>query len=96
MNDRELLVLAAEAVGIDPAGVFVISGYSIGSALNQWWDPLTDDGDALKLAVSVPAINLQAIIAEAWQACEEPAERYAYVRRGIVSAVAEIELAKAS
>ena len=41
MSDRELLELAAKAAGIDPNwdGLF-------------WqWNPLTDDGDALRLAV---------------------------------------------
>lgn len=51
MNDRELLELAAKAAGYKPWGadcegypIFVIEGCPIG------WNPLTDDGDALRLA----------------------------------------------
>ena len=62
MNDRELLELAAKAAGleihkqiqakrdssIDPeaAGLFIANG-------STWWNPLTDDGDALRLAVKL-------------------------------------------
>lgn len=49
MTDRELLEAAARAAGKnlisghpdDPRGVFTTLG---------WWNPLTDDGDALRLA----------------------------------------------
>lgn len=48
MTDRELLHLAATAAGIsfydvDSVGVATNAGYK--------WNPLTDDGDALRLAV---------------------------------------------
>lgn len=51
MNDRELLELAAKAADITllrwgkTAGAFVGEGYA--------WSPLTDDGDALRLAVTL-------------------------------------------
>ena len=50
MNDRELLELAAKAAGIevewsDITGCFWSDGDS--------WVPLTDDGDALRLAVKL-------------------------------------------
>lgn len=57
MTDRELLELAAKAAGIalewndaDAAGY-----YGSWRGLPQWeqWNPLTDDGDALRLAVKV-------------------------------------------
>ena len=50
MSDKELLELAAKAagiVGID--GVYPIARDSSGEC--YFWNPLTDDGDALKLAV---------------------------------------------
>jgi len=49
MTDRELLELAAKAVG-KPAPMMQddSKGLSWG---NGWWNPLTDDGDALRLAV---------------------------------------------
>ena len=46
MTDRELLELAAKAAGIDAA---VLAPDNDGSA--GTWNPLTDDGDALRLAV---------------------------------------------
>lgn len=48
MTDRELLELAAKAAGIecDWSGDYFGDGNSV-------WNPLTDDGDALRLAVSL-------------------------------------------
>ena len=50
MLDRELLELAAKAAGIDYRPQYDLVKTSIG-----WdtWDPLTDDGDALRLAVKL-------------------------------------------
>ncbi|BBI47377.1 hypothetical protein [Pseudomonas phage HU1] len=55
MNDRELLEMAARAAGmprpVDDNGVW--SSW-VGTPENgHWWDPLTDDGDALRLAVKL-------------------------------------------
>ena len=52
MNDRELLEAAAKAAGI--RGLWVDVGLNIGSDANPIiWNPLTDDGDALRLAVKL-------------------------------------------
>lgn len=56
MSDRELLEMAAKAAGIrgywcDQMG-FVTKRTASGIAL-ETWDPLTDDGDALRLAVKL-------------------------------------------
>jgi hypothetical protein len=54
-SDRELLELAAKAAGYE----FHWRGLNgalpaIGSGQDQkWWNPLTDDGDALRLAVKL-------------------------------------------
>ena len=50
MNDRELLELAAKAAGID--GVY---SQKAGAIVNEdgYFMPLTDDGDALRLAVDL-------------------------------------------
>lgn len=69
MTDREMLELAAKAAGFgDPEGNFIWteSEYPRGSKTNgalwnymgwcdtaQLWNPLTDDGDALRLAVKL-------------------------------------------
>lgn len=61
MTDRELLEMAAKAAGIDlkwklgfhqivlPPSV----PYFLVGRLDQYWNPLTDDGDALRLAVKL-------------------------------------------
>lgn len=59
MTDRELLELAAKAAGhkrtrIAPNGMNQVHGWHEGYD-NDWeyWDPLKDDGDALRLAVKL-------------------------------------------
>ncbi len=102
MIDRELLELAAKASGVEPAsfnGVDVgwhVPGRGIGS-----WNPLTDDGDALRLAVKLEiAINPFAgktVVAHTesgrlghkkWDCWDD--DPYAATRRAIVRAAAEI------
>ena len=99
MTDRELLELAAKAagiVGID--GVYPIARDSSGEC--YFWNPLTDDGDALRLAVKLE-MNVDigiygveaAIIADDQRISAEEALRqdpYAATRRAIVRAAAEI------
>lgn len=55
MNDRELLEFAAKAAGMPPPvdsnGVW--SAWSGTMDNGHWWDPLADDGDALRLAVKL-------------------------------------------
>lgn len=93
-SGRELLELAAKAMGAQ-------LNYATGPGLqpqpwirlgvhDYYWNPLTDDGDALRLAVKISGLNLQWIIAEAWQAHDNHAGRCAYVRRAIVRAAAAI------
>ena len=53
MTDRELLELAAKAAGIelyvDERGYWLIEE----NGEHWYWNPLTDDGDALRLAVKL-------------------------------------------
>lgn len=53
-TDRELLELAAKAAGIDwfdePA---LLAGKGLHMKSGSFWNPLTDDGDALRLAVEL-------------------------------------------
>ena len=84
MTDREELELAARAAG---------NGFVIG-----YWNPLTDDGDALRLAVKLEmelkVYNTSAHAASA--KCErsvcasEKGDPYAATRRAIVRVAAEI------
>ena len=89
MTDRELLEMAAKAAGHQISQVSD-EIWSDEHAEYVRWNPLTDDGDALRLAVSIPGLNLQWIIAEAWQAHNDQPGRMAYVRRAIVRAAAAI------
>lgn len=50
MNDRELLELAAKAAGIEPMEYQSANGLLVAGFI---WNPLTDDGDALRLAVKL-------------------------------------------
>lgn len=52
-TDRELLELAAKAAGIEhPGGEHCINGPALWDCKKlAWWRPLTDDGEALRLAV---------------------------------------------
>lgn len=69
MNDRELLELAAKAAGVK--GHFIErtpeDGYpaytcGIGSASIVLWNPLTDDGDALRLSIRLGISIYQNIV----------------------------------
>ena len=101
MTDRELLELAAKA-----AGMVVIDSGGLGLRImseNRWagymWNPLTDDGDALRLAVLLelpiefwPALKTVAVSKPEMAHCEEKygSNDCAATRRAIVRAAAEI------
>ena len=60
MTDRELLELAAKAAGIDGVWhekwrclVYMGAPPFVGGVIHHTWSPLTDDGDALRLAVQL-------------------------------------------
>jgi len=109
MNDRELLELAAHAAGVCGVYQFWLYAYdelSYGIAENgrpesEWWNPLSNDGDALRLAVKLGISvgrrsnqNGSFIVAEhpLILFCPEPLENdpYAATRRAIVRAAAEL------
>ena len=100
MTDREMLELAAKAAG------FVSYDHENSLATDMWskgyrWNPLTDDGDALRLAVQLdlhvhpsgdevwvsnPATSLaEDVVFETYRG-----DPYAATRRAIVRAEAEI------
>jgi hypothetical protein len=109
MTDRELLEAAARAAGIDGeyrtericdrgdwldiTAIFTSDGMG-------WWNPLTDDGDAMRLAVAHGmevdtstedqiAVNVGAIGVREWVM----SDRLAATRRAIVRAAAAMPLA---
>ena len=96
MTDKELLDLAARAAGINGIHCFGVPPYmGMRLAGGAIWNPLTNDGDALRLAVKV--LNWphggrafdNAVIAMS-AVGKLPADPYAATRRAIVRAAAEI------
>lgn len=93
MTDKDLFELAARAAGIrcdlsEPSIItgerhqcfFDADGYQFG------WNPLTDDGDALRLAVKIKWVPSRVEVV-GLSMNEDP---YAATRRAIVRAAAEI------
>ena len=83
MTDRELLELAAKA-----------AGYTLGSTTldDDYWNPLTDDGDALRLAVRLE-LNILPGVAQDGEGriiVDKTVDPLADTRRAIVRAAAEI------
>lgn len=108
MSDRELLELAAKAAGIKlhPSAFFINGLTQEQGGGIRCWNPLTDDGDALRLAVALGmdtrrwtlphAIHISAV-ADTASAMETLADEriadldpYAATRRAIVRAAAAI------
>ena len=107
MTDRDLLELAAKAAGMriiglvdnmiaqpdNRAGGLIIRNDRGGDSS---WNPITDDGDALRLAVKLDFhVGLQSV--EVWRdgkevlnIYEDAADPYAATRRAITRAAAEI------
>ena len=110
MTDRELLELAAKAAGIEydfcrPE----LGGCQIRKPfVSGFWNPLTDDGDALRLAVKlglreyfvieIQKTCSQATVFEPFEHCEyeefKDQDPYAATRRAITRAAAQIGKAK--
>jgi hypothetical protein len=90
MNDKELLEFAAKAAGVEDE--MLVFG---------WWNPLTDDGDALRLAVKLSFdIHVDSNLTEVIYLNETTeahlGDPYSATRRAIVRAAAEIGKAKAN
>lgn len=104
MSDRELLELAARAAGYQVDTGFadcpLIFGEDAGPDGPREWNPLTDDGDALRLAVKLDIevepvpFGGRAIVRDdddyGEQFDEESSDRMAATRRAIVRAAAAI------
>lgn len=103
MSDRELLEMAAKSTGLHV--ISYSEGYGLGIEGNGvWWNPLDNDGDALRLLVSlnlcvdVGRRDIEAMwnddSGEAY-GLKEPGEKsagdpFVNTRRAIVRAAAEI------
>lgn len=99
MTDKELLELAARANGFINYDVFddeVVTVYPYSSrATWVYWKPLTDDGDALRLAVKLKmdvVFDDEKVGANCGRGAVEVKgnDPYAATRRAIVRAAAEI------
>ena len=103
MTDRELLELAAKAAGIEyHSYVDEVwgTGINIGDVDIPLWNPLTDDSDALRLAVKLrllilPCKSGEIVTVDSYSTNDESTENarhdsYAATRRAIVRAAAEI------
>jgi hypothetical protein len=115
MTDKELLEMAAKAAGIEliPMQVNNVTkkgddrfiGYMTKADEwpRGWFDPLTDDGDALRLAVKLKMDVIldfdrvvvcfgasDEFVTEYFYVLPKPTDTYAATRRAIVRAAAEI------
>lgn len=102
MTDRELLELAAKAAWIDIVQdpVTLRMRKLEGILAKEEWDPLTDDGDALQLAVGLSMDILKRFVGGRRVECLVPGgpvisepcgnDAYAATRRAIVRAAAAI------
>ena len=105
MTDRELLEMAAKAAGYPCYRPMGDEGFQVKlDPLHRWfdWNPLTDDGDALRLAVKLnlqvtpgtyredEATAYRAGMAEANERVNYQQDLAATTRRAIVRAAAEI------
>jgi hypothetical protein len=87
MTDKEMLELAAKAAGyscrIRTTKIGIEKFYVNGHV----WNPLTDDGDALRLAINLD-IDVAKVQIKFWD--KHSINPYAATRRAIVRAAAEI------
>ena len=98
MNDRELLELAAKAAGINLNNIYgcdILRNFS--EPDHPVWNPLVDDGDALRLAVKLgiqidPRDPSTRVFGPVGEMIDEHHKQnpYAATRRAIVRASAEI------
>jgi hypothetical protein len=104
MTDRELLELAAKAIGLPECGWMGPAFMYVKDNTFTDWNPLTDDGDALRLAVKLGVqitITLDGDDGDHfpktmvdWATEEHLNDPYAATRRAITRAAAEIGKAK--
>ena len=94
MTDRELLEDAAKAAGLKPPLPMHGPGLTWG---HGWWNPLTDDGDAFRLAVKLKIeLYFESLYvvgrgtADDHEVTFYNGHPYAATRRAIVRAAAEI------
>ena len=99
MTDRELLELAAKAISLPECGWMGPAFMYVKDNRFTDWNPLTDDGDALRLAAKLGLGVIFATVevyvgllgeGDQTETIEDESEPYAATRRAIVRAAAEI------
>jgi hypothetical protein len=103
VTDRELLELAAKAAGVEYNFICPTGAHcgDINTTQNRFWNPLNDDGDALRLAVKLGigtdfdfsngcGETSAAQTLQEYQYENHGDDPYAATRRAIVRAAAEI------
>lgn len=96
MNDRELLERAAKAAGIELKWHDDGTAFANNRAPGYWgvWNPLTDNGDALRLAVKLGLLHTYHMDCVAamvdFDATDPDPYPYAATRRAIVRAAAAL------
>ena len=85
MKDRELLSWAAKAAAIEYSST---EDQGLSLASGKYWNPLEDDGDALRLAVMCLPFHILQYTAEDYEYCNQ--DGFAATRRAIVRKAAEI------
>jgi hypothetical protein len=103
MTDHELLEFAAKAAGID-VEASVLWGSHLTDAPGKRWNPMLDDGDALRLAVALKLkVDVDASYTETtwhprdpldpppcFSSCRHDNDPCAATRRAIVAVAAEV------
>jgi hypothetical protein len=101
MSDRELLELAAKGAGLQVVGnageMVIFAGHFAGGFVirndrggDSLWNPLTDDGDALRLSARL-YINIEDAVYDHYPLnLPDYPERLPVIRRSIVQAAANI------
>lgn len=89
MTDKELLEYAAKAAGINRYYYEYLGEWGMieDDPESGWWNPLIDDGEALRLAVKL-RIDIADAQVTYWD--KHSTDPYAATRRSIVRAAAEI------
>lgn len=90
-RDKELLELAAKAAGISIAWIGSVPWYAGQNGDRVYWEPLTDDGDALRLAITLDLLDEHPDFT--YKLAENRShtnDKFAATRHAIVQAAAEI------
>ena len=92
MTDREMLVLAAKAAGIEHlSSEYYVSGPELWDIeRKRWWRPLTNDGDAFRLMVALRLWRDDPGICCIERVEDHDGDALAATRRAIVRAAAQI------